>query len=193
MGELGWCRPPQPLPEVPLEDEVPYYSTPRPYRDHLDELKLMLRESEMCDCGLRMVDAELADGWTVHRSRESNTFKRVFYQHENGNTTWVFPSSIITFLSFDKICFILRLCKDSGQEPPGEIMAQYAQETNARGTRPFPSAQPSTTNSPVNRIWSQTLPNSGRGSEPLFSARNITRNATLDQRRPLPLPESTKL
>ena len=107
MMDLGWCRPPMPVPEeVTVSDENPYYTEPRPFKDHLEELKQMLRESEICDCGLKTIDAELADGWTVHRSREPNTYNRVFYQHENGNTTWQFPDPIGRLLNFSQVSLL---------------------------------------------------------------------------------------
>jgi hypothetical protein len=128
MAELGWCRPPMPTPEasVPVgEDEPPYYSSPRPYTNHLEDLKKMLRESEICDCGLRMLDAELIDGWTVHRSRESATYKRVFYQHENGNTTWQFPEDVADLLTVKQVEFIVGLCKEANQPIPAHIMRRH--------------------------------------------------------------------
>ncbi|KAL8585841.1 hypothetical protein ACOMHN_040066 [Nucella lapillus] len=141
MGELGWCRPPMPTPTFPTQpEESPYYTSPRAYRDHLEELKKMLRETEICDCGLRMLDAELGLGWTVHRSRESGTFKRVFYQHENGNTTWDFPIMLTEDLSDVQVKFIADLCREASQDLPVEVLRRYQRLTAAGSTRGnFPS------------------------------------------------------
>lgn len=129
MVQLGWCRPPMPTPtqdDEPVgDDEPPYYSSPRPYKNHLEELKKMLRESEICDCGLKMIDAELVDGWTVHRSRESATYKRVFYQHENGNTTWNFPTDIEDLLSVQQVQFIVDLCTVANQPLPAPVLRRH--------------------------------------------------------------------
>ena len=127
LVQLGWCRPPMPTPqtESQSDEDHPYYSSPRAYKNHLEELKKMLRESEICDCGLRMLDAELGGGWTVHRSRENATYKRVFYQHEDGNTTWLFPTSITDLLSVQQVKFIVRLCKEANQDVPAQVIHRY--------------------------------------------------------------------
>ena len=127
LVQLRWCRPPMPTPQTePQSDEDhPYYSSPRACKNHLEELKKMLRESEICDCGLRMLDAELGGGWTVHRSRENATYKRVFYQHEDGNTTWLFPTSITDLLSVQQVKFIVRLCKEANQDVPAQVIHRY--------------------------------------------------------------------
>ncbi|XP_076468883.1 uncharacterized protein LOC143299509 [Babylonia areolata] len=127
MLELGWCRPPIPIPQSASlpEEETPYYTSPRPYKNHLEDLKKMLRETDTCDCGLRMMDAELVQGWTVHRSREEATHFRVFYQHEDGNTTWDLPEAITDNLTDTQVTFIVRLCKEGNQSVPRPLLRRY--------------------------------------------------------------------
>ena len=177
-AEMGWCRPPIPVPVSEQTDEHPYYSTPRQYKDHLEDLKKMLRESEVCDCGLRMIDAELVDGWTVHRSREETTRDRVFYQHENGNTTWIFPSSIADQLSEQQLRFIVHLCRQGSQDLPTRVLQRYQAITQS-GARPLPST--SSTMSSRSRSDSNS-------SDPRGSQQSLNRNATLDKRLPMPRP-----
>ena len=164
LVQLGWCRPPMPTPqtESQSDEDHPYYSSPRAYKNHLEELKKMLRESEICDCGLRMLDAELGGGWTVHRSRENATYKRVFYQHEDGNTTWLFPTSITDLLSVQQVKFIVRLCKEANQDVPAQVIHRYQLMLSA---------------------WSR--PGSGANISDLFGS---NRSASLDQSPPVSGP-----
>lgn len=197
LSDLGWCRPPQPLPvpTIPVDDDSPYYTTPRPYRNHLEELKTMLRESEICDCGLRMMDAELADGWTVHRSREQATYLRVFYQHENGNTTWVFPQSIAHLISTRQVHFILRLCQDANIEQPEILLGRlehpegyYPQRSPPPEARsPSSGMYLSQSKTSVSSMRSRSSSNSSSQGVDMFGS-NMSLSASMDQRRPMPRP-----
>ena len=116
------CRPPMPLPKADSAAlESVYYSSPRDDRNTVEEIKDAFRMSEMCDCGLRLVDAELADGWTVHRSRDAATYKRVFYQHVDGITTWDFPHPIAELLNSHQLNLVTRLYRNSNQTVPPVI------------------------------------------------------------------------
>ena len=178
LVQLGWCRPPMPTPQTESrsDEDHPYYSSPRPYKNHLEELKKMLRESEMCDCGLRMLDAELVGGWTVHRSRENATYKRVFYQHEDGNTTWLFPTSITELLSVRQVKFIVRLCKEANQDVPAQVIHRYQLiMQSATDVRQVLSAS--------------SRPGSGANiSNPSGTNESFNRSASLDQRPPVSGP-----
>lgn len=189
-NDLGWCRPPVPTPVQPVTDETPYYSHPRPFCNRLEELKQLLRESEMCDCGLRMMDAELANGWTVHRSREEPTFKRVFYQNENGMTTWVFPDAIAHLLNLQRLEFIIRLCKESNQAPPASVISRchalkQEQAWRPQSPRNLTHARSQTSLSSYrSRSGSESSQN---GSEPFSLSPPSVRNP-IDQRPPIPQP-----
>lgn len=179
LVQLGWCRPPMPTPEMrsQSEEDHPYYSSPRPFKNHIEELKKMLRESEICDCGLRMLDAELVNGWTVHRSRENATFKRVFYQHEDGNTTWIFPTSITDLLSVQQVEFIVKLCKEANQDVPAQVMHRYQIIMRSAAVTQLQSP------SSLSLSRSRSSTSNSFGSNDSFN-----RGASLDQRPPVSGP-----
>ncbi|XP_070192090.1 uncharacterized protein [Littorina saxatilis] len=185
LDELpGWCRAAMPTPETEQgrEEDHPYYSSPRPYKNHLEELKRMLRESEICDCGLRMMDAELVNGWTVHRSRENVTFKRVFYQHEDGNTTWVFPNSIADLLSVQQVEFIVRLCTEAKQDVPARVLQRHhliMQTANEARSYAYQGAS---------TLLSDRSRSSSNSSDTYGLNASSFRSASLDQRPPMAGP-----
>ncbi|XP_050413771.1 uncharacterized protein LOC126828195 [Patella vulgata] len=112
-------RPPLPLPPRPTGDLDPYYSRPKDEnQDRVHELKEYLKNSEKCDCGLLLSHADLGGGWAVHKSRESLTFGRLFYQNQNGQTTWSLPENIICKLTPPKIDYLRHLYEENGQAVP---------------------------------------------------------------------------
>lgn len=88
-------RPPAPIPQIPKSDGNPYYSSPRNVDESVkEELKKVIRESETCDCGIPRELADLPLGWTVHRSKDVQTYGRIFYQNESGVTSWKLPEDV---------------------------------------------------------------------------------------------------
>lgn len=88
-------RPPAPIPNIPKSDGNPYYSSPRNVDESIkEELKKVIRENERCDCGIPRELADLPLGWTVHRSKDAQTYGRIFYQNESGVTSWKLPEDV---------------------------------------------------------------------------------------------------
>ncbi len=58
----------------------------------------------MCPCGISMQDSVLANGWTVHRSKEGRTLGKLFYVTPDGKTTmWNLPRQIQEQLTHEQI------------------------------------------------------------------------------------------
>lgn len=92
-------RPPVPIPQIPRSDN-PYYSSPRDVNESIkEELKKVIRESERCDCGIPRDLSDLPLGWTVHRSKDAQTYGRIFYQNESGVTSWKLPEDVMRKLT----------------------------------------------------------------------------------------------
>jgi hypothetical protein len=89
-------RPPAALPAGhTTRDGNPYYSSPRNVdEDITDRLKEVLRQSEICDCGIPRDKADLPMGWTVHRSKDPSTYGRIFFQNNKGVTSWKLPQEV---------------------------------------------------------------------------------------------------
>ncbi|KAI8781978.1 CAunnamed protein product [Biomphalaria glabrata] len=107
------CLPPAPLPklEVPNDDSDFYYTHVDVNKNFFQETYQFLKQNELCECGLRLVDSEFPQGWTVHRSQEAQTKHRIFFQHGD-DTTWEMPVEIVPLLSIEQINFIMYLCKE---------------------------------------------------------------------------------
>ena len=92
-------RPPAPLPQSASQssngDDTYFYSRARDVTEDVSEkLKDALKSSEKCECGIPRNLAELPLGWTVHLSKDQQTFGRLFYQSEEGVTSWSLPQSV---------------------------------------------------------------------------------------------------
>lgn len=91
-------RPPLPLPEsvTKKEEGGAYgYSRARDVTEDISEkLKEVLKSSERCECGIPRNLAELPMGWTVHRSKDPLTLGKLFYQNEEGVTSWQLPHQV---------------------------------------------------------------------------------------------------
>lgn len=89
-------RPPAMLPiGHNTRDGNPYYSSPRNVdEDITDRLKEVLRQNEICDCGIPRDKADLPLGWTVHRSKDPATYGRIFFQNNKGVTSWKLPQEV---------------------------------------------------------------------------------------------------
>lgn len=92
------------LPVVHLtKDGNPYYSSPRNVdEDITDRLKEVLRQSEVCDCGIPRDKADLPLGWTVHRSKDPSSFGKIFFQSNKGVTSWRLPQEVESKLNYDQ-------------------------------------------------------------------------------------------
>ena len=88
-------RPPAPLPAVDACDYGAYYSRARDVSEDISgKLKEVLNQSEVCECGISRNLAELPLGWTVHRSKDTATFGKLFYQSAEGQTSWFLPQNV---------------------------------------------------------------------------------------------------
>ncbi|KAH9495299.1 hypothetical protein Btru_018787 [Bulinus truncatus] len=107
------CLPPVPLPKVdaPNEDNDFYYTHVDVNKNFFDETYQFLKQTELCECGLRLVDSELPQGWTVHRSQETASKNRIFFQHGD-MTTWDMPAELVPLLTIEQIKFLMYLCQD---------------------------------------------------------------------------------
>nr|XP_022297904.1 uncharacterized protein LOC111107159 [Crassostrea virginica]XP_022297905.1 uncharacterized protein LOC111107159 [Crassostrea virginica] len=89
-------RPPAKLPQGHVnKDSNTYYSSPRNVdEDITDRLKDVLRQNEVCDCGIPRDKAELPLGWTLHRSKDPGSYGKLFFQNNKGLTTWKLPAEV---------------------------------------------------------------------------------------------------
>lgn len=88
-------RPPLPLPPQVKDDEYYVYSKARNVDEDISEkLKDVLKSNERCECGIPRSLAELPLGWTVHLSKDALTAGRLFYQNEQGLTSWTLPNEV---------------------------------------------------------------------------------------------------
>ena len=112
-------RPPPTIPKRPEDAFVPTYFEVNHKKNFFDETYNLLKESEMCECGLRTVDSTLPKGWTIHKidSPDSDT-KTIFFQNEEEVTTWEMPLEIVPLLTDSQILFILDLCQEIGCPVP---------------------------------------------------------------------------
>lgn len=95
-------RPPLPLPEVGKKEEGGAYGYSRARdvsEDISEKLKEVLKSSERCECGIPRNLAELPMGWTVHLSKDPLTRGKLFYQSEDGVTSWQLPQQVEMQLS----------------------------------------------------------------------------------------------
>lgn len=91
-------RPPLPLPpqvNQPKDEENYVYSKARNIDEDISEkLKDVLKSNERCECGIPRTLAELPLGWTVHLSKDALTAGRLFYQNDQGLTSWTLPQEV---------------------------------------------------------------------------------------------------
>lgn len=113
------CRPPAPLPrpESQSSDDTFYYTSINANKDFFLETYQFLKENELCECGLRICDSNLALGWTIHRSQDPATLNHIFFQHGE-NTTWEMPIELVDKLTNEQIIFIICLCREGKQRVP---------------------------------------------------------------------------
>ncbi|XP_041350492.1 uncharacterized protein LOC121369458 [Gigantopelta aegis] len=110
-------RPPLPVPNCSNKSDV-YYTSPKENINKIENLRKMLKSSEMCDCGIMLIDSELSNGYTIHRSQDENSKNRLFYQNAKGETTWNFPPQLLLNLTEAQRHTIIRLSTEKGMEPP---------------------------------------------------------------------------
>ena len=88
-------RPALPLPPQVKDEETYVYSNARNVDEDISErLKNVLKSNERCECGIPRNLAELPLGWTVHLSKDALTAGRLFYQNEQGLTSWTLPNEV---------------------------------------------------------------------------------------------------
>ncbi|CAG5121938.1 unnamed protein product [Candidula unifasciata] len=113
------CRPPAPLPrpESQSSEDTFYYTSIDANKDFFHETYQFLKANEMCECGLRICDSELALGWTIHRSQDPATLNHIFFQHGE-STTWDMPIELVDKLTNEQAMFIIYLCREGKQRVP---------------------------------------------------------------------------
>ena len=78
--------------------------------NHLTQLDEQTDE-ELCECGIRVKDAELPGGWMIHKTQSSISADQppIFFQHNELNLTqWDVPHTIIGKMSREQRNFIRR-------------------------------------------------------------------------------------
>ncbi|GFR80696.1 RNA-directed DNA polymerase from mobile element jockey [Elysia marginata] len=111
-------RPPIPIPRSDESNYVFTYCEVEENKNFFEETYNFLKESELCECGLRVVDSSLPLGWTIHKSDDPLTGKNIFFQHGEEHTSWEIPQQIVPLLTSQQVDFIVALCKKMGCKVP---------------------------------------------------------------------------
>ncbi|XP_059161287.1 uncharacterized protein LOC131944616 isoform X2 [Physella acuta] len=138
------CMPPAPLPKlesVPSDNDF-YYTHIDVNKNFFEETYQFLKENELCECGLRLIDSEFPKGWTIHRSHEKSTLNRIFFQHRE-TTTWEMPEEIAPLLTPQQIQFVLYLCQDGKSPVPKTLRKRLDAEMNRVKERQVSTLSPS--------------------------------------------------
>lgn len=123
-------RPPLPLPASVNNNSggsVLYYSQARNVDEDISErLKAILKNSDQCECGIPRHLADLPMGWTVHLSRDPFTRGKLFYQSEEGVTTWQLPQEIEMQLTNIHHCNLRKIDRNWRIRRVSETPQQYS-------------------------------------------------------------------
>ncbi|XP_067683504.1 uncharacterized protein [Haliotis asinina] len=126
-------RPPCPPPPGYEGNSELYYSRPRDVsKNRIDELRQILRDSEVCDCGVNLSDSELPQGWTLHKSHDAASYGCLFYQSNQGDTTWNLPLHIVPEITPRMKKVIIDLSHQSGKAPPAILFPPYQDQMRGR-------------------------------------------------------------
>ncbi|XP_046563718.1 LOW QUALITY PROTEIN: uncharacterized protein LOC124272552 [Haliotis rubra] len=126
-------RPPCPPPPGYEGNSDLYYSRPRDVsKNRIDELRQILKDSEMCDCGVNLSDSELPQGWTLHKSHDAASYGCLFYQSNQGDTTWNLPLHIVPEITPKMKKIIIDLSHQSGKTPPAVLFPPYQEQMRGR-------------------------------------------------------------
>ncbi|XP_071082557.1 uncharacterized protein [Haliotis cracherodii] len=126
-------RPPCPTPPGFEGNSDLYYSRPRDVsKNRIDELRQILRDSEVCDCGVHLSDSELPQGWTLHKSHDAASYGCLFYQSNHGDTTWNLPLHIVPEITPRMKKIIIDLSHQSGKAPPPVLFPPYQDPARGR-------------------------------------------------------------
>ncbi|CAL1542843.1 unnamed protein product [Lymnaea stagnalis] len=129
------CMPPAPLPKLePLPpDNDFYYTHIEVNKNYFQETYQFLKQNELCECGLRLVDSEFPKGWTIHRSHEKQSLNRIFFQ-QGEDTTWEMPVDLVPLLSRTQVDFILFLCSEGRSPIPRCLLPRLENEYGRHDT-----------------------------------------------------------
>ncbi|GFO23188.1 hypothetical protein PoB_004969300 [Plakobranchus ocellatus] len=118
-------RPRLPIPGHAREDDyVATYFEVDPNKNFFQETYAFLKETELCECGLRVVDSSLPLGWAVHKfSDEPTGTSKIFFQQGEKHTSWNMPAEIVPLLSSTQVKFICELCQDCGSQIPACLLS----------------------------------------------------------------------
>ncbi|KAK3726234.1 hypothetical protein RRG08_018677 [Elysia crispata] len=115
-------RPPAPIPTKEDNPYVPTYFEVDENKNFFEETYNFLKETELCECGLRVVDSTLPRGWTVHKCDSPHTGKNIFFQQGEQLTSWDIPQEIVPLLTHAQISFIYQLCQTLGCKIPSNVI-----------------------------------------------------------------------
>ena len=116
-------RPPAPIPTKEDNPYVPTYFEVDENKNFFEETYNFLKETELCECGLRVVDSTLPRGWTVHKCDSPHTGKNIFFQQGEQLTSWDIPQEIVPLLTHAQISFIYQLCQTLGCKIPSNVVS----------------------------------------------------------------------
>ena len=149
-------RPPLPIPNCTKSDV--YYSSPKENINKIEHLRKILKSTEVCDCGIMLIDCELPHNYTVHRSHDESSKNRLFYQNAKGETTWNFPPHLLLDLTERQRQTIVRLSTENGMDPPKilfnpdydkAIMALLERKRSQDSGQTIPQQQPTGFHLPI--------------------------------------------
>lgn len=139
----------RPPPSIPKTNDSNYefsYSVVPEKKNYFEETYNHLKETELCECGLRVIDTSLPGGWTIHKFCDTG----VFFQYGETHTSWDIPADIAQQLTNDQINFINFLCNKIGCTVPGSLKSvneldQASLKGNTESTPPVSEGESSET------------------------------------------------
>ncbi|KAK3778466.1 hypothetical protein RRG08_018678 [Elysia crispata] len=157
-------RPPAPIPTKEDNPYVPTYFEVDENKNFFEETYNFLKETELCECGLRVVDSTLPRGWTVHKCDSPHTGKNIFFQQGEQLTSWDIPQEIVPLLTHAQISFIYQLCQTLGCKIPSNVMAHDQPSVRTSRRSSSRSSTSSHSNSQIQRSLSNGSVTSERSS-----------------------------
>ncbi|GFO23186.1 hypothetical protein PoB_004969100 [Plakobranchus ocellatus] len=130
-------RPPLPIPCHAREDDyVATYFEVDPHKNFFQETYAFLKKTELCECGLRVVDSSLPLGWAVHKfNDEFKGTSKIFFQQGDEHTSWNMPAEIVPLLSSTQVQFRRKLCQDCGNQIPACLLSSDGGLDDTNGDR----------------------------------------------------------
>ncbi|RUS84076.1 hypothetical protein EGW08_008188 [Elysia chlorotica] len=178
--------PPAPIPQKEESTYVPTYFEVDQNKNFFEETYNLLKETELCECGLRVVDSSLPLGWTIHKFDEPAVGRNIFFQQGEHLTSWDMPPDIVPLLSDVQVVFILQLCQKMGCSVPSCLTNVTAQDQSNNSRTGRGSSSSSHSGTQVQRNFPRESPPSTRSS--LASSSSHAETPFLDSPYETPSP-----